>query len=82
MNLISSFDPRSRALEVNQTRTLSIAVILFLVMNSPRLVLLGMEVNRIRSFVWCMVSIQTARASFSALHIYALVSTHRPLETN
>ncbi|XP_023337158.1 FMRFamide receptor [Eurytemora carolleeae] len=44
----------SRSLEVSQTRTLLIAVILFLLMNSPRLVLLGMEINRIKTFVWCM----------------------------
>jgi hypothetical protein len=47
---------RNRDQEVNQSKTLLCTVLLFLVLNLPRLVLFHMELRRIQGFSLCKVT--------------------------
>jgi hypothetical protein len=45
-------------MEISQTRTLFLAVIVFLTLNMPRIVLFAMEIHRLKNYSWCKVCAQ------------------------
>ncbi len=62
-------------MEISQTRTLFLAVIVFLTLNMPRIVLFAMEIHRLKNYSWCKVCAQLFPSYVFSMSVTPTVTT-------